>query len=122
MYRVVLVLVLIGTVRSYDPLFEEVNCTEFTNNCRECVRYVKDYKDIRRGCSWCTMPNYFDSYCYNPNTTSCKGTLEDVCQMDPMIMSVVSVLCLLPLLIVMIFLILPSLIKCIKKIKRSKLD
>ena len=78
---------------AFEPFYEEVNCADFGKNCRECVRYTQDFKDFRRGCEWCSMPNYFDSYCFNPNTTVCTGTVQDVCQLDPVIISVLCVLC-----------------------------
>ncbi|EDR28524.1 hypothetical protein EDI_299250 [Entamoeba dispar SAW760] len=118
---IIFLILLVCTTFGYEPFFEEINCQEFNKNCRECVRYVQNFKDNIRGCQWCDMPNYFDSYCFNPNTTICKGKIQEICQLDPLIMSVVSVLCLLPLLIVILLIVLPSLISCIKK-RQTKQD
>ena len=105
---------LLSVACAFQPFYEEVNCADFNKNCRECVRYTQDFKDFRRGCEWCSMPNYFDSYCFNPNTTVCAGTVQDVCQLDPVIISVLCVLCVLPLLIIMAVLVVPTIIKKLK--------
>ncbi|KAL7721489.1 Uncharacterized protein QTN25_001158 [Entamoeba marina] len=106
-------------ISAYESLFSDLDCSEYSRNCRECVRYVSDFQDHRRGCEWCNMPNYFKSYCFNPNTTTCKGEVEDVCKFDPYMFSLVIVLCMLPLCILIIWLVFPTIMKFVKKAEKE---
>lgn len=36
--------------QSYEPLYEEIECEKYSSGCRQCVRYVKDFEEVRRGC------------------------------------------------------------------------
>ena len=102
-------------VNGYEPFYEQTQCENYGDNCRECVRYVENFEEKRRGCEWCEMPNYFDSYCFNPNTTVCKGKIQEICQMDPFVVSIAFGLCILPLVIIILILIFSL---CIKKFKK----
>ena len=113
----IIFILFISTTIAYKPFYEQVNCSMYNTGCRQCVRYIENYQEYRRGCSWCQQENYFESYCFNPNTTVCNGTVNEVCPVNEYLVSVTSVLCLAPLIIIIILLIIPILLKKIKKIQ-----
>ena len=107
------------TTKAYKPYYDQINCSMYNTGCRQCVRYVSNFEDHQRGCSWCSQPNYFHSYCFNPNTTVCNGTVNDVCPADKYLISITSVLCLLPLIVIIILLIVPMIVKKIQRIQKQ---
>lgn len=121
MNKIIIFLLFIVLTKAYKPFYEQVNCSAYSTGCRQCVRYIENYQEYQRGCSWCQQPNYFDSYCFNPNTTVCNGTVNEVCPADTFIISVTSVLCLVPLIVIIFLLIIPILFKKIIK-NQSKME